>query len=151
MRRDLGTAILCLTLAAAVTGAAALSGCALLLDRMRQHTYPPSFDYISKEQLDSVMWQMARDSKRIDQLVNAPGGVGPEQRDEVVRLLGFMLQASKELGTQRTNHPLIDEHRDAFQADLESARRGVLSDPPNYTLAENIAGACVRCHEHGTR
>jgi cytochrome c553 len=38
-----------------------------------------------------------------------------------------------------------------FQADLDAARRGVQSEPPNYTLAENVAGACVHCHEHSTR
>lgn len=148
MRRELWIAALCLALAAGLVACGAK-----FLERVRRGTYPPSFEYISKEQLDSAMWQMARDSKRIDQLVNAPGGVGPDERDEIGRLLGFMLQASKKLGAEntRTNHPLIDEHRDAFQADLENARRGVLSDPPNYTLAENIAGACVRCHEHGTR
>lgn len=145
MRRDLSSAILCLALAAALTG------CAALLDRMRQHTYPPSFDYISEDQLKSVMWQMARDSKQIDKLVHTPGGPNEDQRQEIARLLGFMLKASKQLGTERTNHPLVDDHRADFQADLENARRGVLSNPPRYTLAENIAGACVRCHEHGTR
>jgi cytochrome c553 len=145
MRRDRFEAILCLVLAVS------LAGCAALLDRMRQHTYPPSFDYISDDQLHSVMWQMARDSKQIDRLVHAPGGPTPDQRDEIVRLLGFMLEASKRLGDERTNHPVVDEHRDVFQADLDAARRGVQSEPPNYTLAENVAGACVHCHEHSTR
>ena len=145
MRRVFGGTILCLALAAS------LPGCAAFLDRMRQHTYPPSFDYISDEQIDSVMWQLARDSKQIDKLVHVPGGPSADQRAEIERLLGVMLEASKKLGDERTNHALIDEHRDAFQADLEAARRGVQSEPPNYTLTENIAGACVRCHEHGTR
>ncbi len=148
MRRQLGIAALCLALTAGLVACGAK-----FLERVRRGTYPPSFDYIPDEQVDSAMWQMARDSKRIDTLVHAPGGVGPDERNEIIRLLGFMLEASKRLGAEntRTNHPVIDEHRDEFQADLDSARRGVLSEPPNYTLAENIAGACVRCHEHGTR
>jgi hypothetical protein len=146
MRRELWLGILC---AVAVAASAACGP--QFTERIRRHTYPPSFDYISKEQLQSVMWQMAGDSKRIDELVHAPTGVGPEQRDEIARLLGFMLEASRRLGTERTNHPVIDEHRDAFQADLEAARRGVLSEPPNYTLADDVAGACVHCHKHATR
>jgi hypothetical protein len=145
MRRILGGAILSLVLGAG------LAGCAGFLDRMREHTYPPSFDYISKEQLQSVMWRMAGDAKQIDKLVHAEGGPTPAQRAEIERLLGSMLEASKQLGDQRTNHARIDEHRDAFRADLEAARRGVQSEPPSYTLAENVAGACVHCHARSTR
>ncbi len=120
---------------------------------MRPYTYGPSFDYITQDQLKSVMWQLARDVNRIDALVHDPAGVGPEQRDEIARLLVIMEDATRRLGREgvRTNHPLVDEHRDMFRTDLETARRGVLAEPPNYTLVEEVSGACLHCHRHGTR
>jgi hypothetical protein len=147
MRRGL------LALCACLAAGSALVACAELSDWMRPHTYGPSFDYIPDDQVDSVMWQMARDVKRIDALTHDPAGVSPAQRDEIARLLVIMDDAAKRLGADgaRTNHPLIDDHRDAFRADLEAAKRGVMAQPPSYTLAENVAVACMRCHEHGTR
>ena len=130
-----------------------LVACAKLSEFVTAHTYGPNFDYIPDDQVDSVMWQLARDVNRIDAVVHDPAGVSPDQRDEIARLLVIMADATQRLGSEgvRTNHPLIDEHREVFRADLEAARRGVQSQPPSYTLAENISGACLRCHEHGTR
>lgn len=147
MRREFPLLVVCL-----VAGSA-LVACADLSDWLRPHTYGPSFDYIPDDQVDSIMWQMARDVKRIDTLTHDPAGITPAQRDELARLLVIMDDAAKRLGTEgvRTNHPLIDDHREAFRADLQAARRGVVALPPNYTLAENVAVACMRCHEHGTR
>jgi hypothetical protein len=142
-----------LALVMSLAAGSGLVACADLADWVRPHTYGPSFDYIPDDQVDSVMWQLARDVKRIDALTRDPAAITPEQRDEITRLLVIMDDAAKRLGTEgvRTNHPLIDDHREAFRADLESARRGVMAEPPNYTLAENVAVACMRCHEHGTR
>jgi hypothetical protein len=147
MRRGALALVTCLALGSG------LAACAKLAETMRPHTYGPSFDYIPDDQVDSVMWQLARDVKRIDTLTHDPAGIGPAQRDEIARLLVIMDDAAKRLGTEgvRTNHPLIDDHREAFRADLEAAQRGVAAQPPNYTLAENVAVACMRCHEHGTR
>jgi len=147
MRRRL----LALVMSAAV--GSGLVACAKLAAWVRPHTYGPRFDYIPDDQVDSVMWQLARDVKRIDALTHDPAGVAPAQRDEIARLLVIMEDATDRLGTQgvRTNHALIDEHREQFRADLEAARRGVLAQPPSYRLAEDISAACMRCHEHGTR
>ena len=130
-----------------------LVACAKLAEWVRPHTYGPSFDYIPDDQVDSVMWQLARDVNRIDALTRDSTGITPQQSDEIARLLVIMEDATDRLGTAgvRTNHPLIDEHREQFRADLESARRGVMSKPPSYRLAEDISSACLRCHEHGTR
>jgi hypothetical protein len=142
-----------LVLVVCLVAGSGLVACAELSDWMRPHTYGPSFDYIPDDRVDSVMWQMARDVKRIDALTHDPVGITPAQRDEIARLLVIMDDAAKRLGTEgvRTNHPLIDDHREAFRADLAAAQRGVMAQPPNYTLAENVAVACMRCHEHGTR
>jgi len=142
-----------LALVMSLAAGSGLVACANLAEFMRPHTYGPSFDYIPDDQVDSVMWQLARDVKRIDSLTHDPAGITPPQRDEIARLLVIMDDAAQRLGKEgvRTNHPLIDDHREAFRADLEAAKLGVLAQPPNYTLAENVAVACMRCHEHGTR
>jgi len=142
-----------LALVMSLAAGAGLVACAEVSEFVTAHTYGPSFDYVPDDQVDSVMWQLARDVKLIDGIVHAPGAKSPEQRDEIARLLVIMEDATKRLGRQgvRTNHPLIDDHREAFQKDLEAARRGVMSNPPSYTLAESVSAACMRCHEHGTR
>jgi hypothetical protein len=120
---------------------------------MRPHTYGPNFDYILDTQVDSVMWQLARDVKRIETLTRDPAAITQQQNDEIASLLVMMEDATDRLGREgvRTNHPLIDDHREEFRADLENARRGVMAKPPNYRLAEDVSFACLRCHEHGTR
>jgi hypothetical protein len=147
MRRGFFALVVCL---AAGSG---LVACAKLSEWMRPHTYGPSFDYIPDDQVDSVMWQLARDVKLIDALTKDPASITQAQSDEIARLLVIMEDATDRLGQEgvRTNHPLIDEHREQFRADLEAARRGVMAKPPSYRLAEDVSTACMRCHEHGTR
>lgn len=142
-----------LALVTSLAAGAGLVACAEVSEFATAHTYGPNFDYIPDDQVDSVMWQFARDVKRIDALTRDTAAITPAERDEIARLLVIMDDAAGRLGKEgvRTNHPLIDDHREAFRADLESAKRGVMSNPPNYTLAENVAVACIRCHEHGTR
>jgi len=147
MRRGLLALILCF---AAGSGPLA---CAKVSEFATAHTYGPSFDYIPDDQVDSVMWQLARDVKRIDALTKDSASITQAQNEEIARLLVIMEDATDRLGKEgvRTNHPLIDEHREQFRADLEAARRGVMAQPPSYRLAEDVSTACMRCHEHGTR
>ncbi|MEX2207965.1 MAG: hypothetical protein WEF50_17195 [Myxococcota bacterium] len=130
-----------------------LLACAKLSEFTTAHTYGPNFDYIPDEKVDSVMWQLARDVKRIDELTKDPASITQAQNEEIARLLVIMEDATGRLGKEgvRTNHPLIDEHREQFRADLEAARRGAMAKPPSYRLAEDVSTACMRCHEHGTR
>jgi hypothetical protein len=142
-----------LALIASLLAGSGVVACADVSEFATAHTYGPSFDYIPDDQVDSVMWQLARDVKRIDVLTRDPAAITPAQANEIASLLVMMEDATDRLGKQgvRTNHPLIDEHREQFRADLEAARRGVLAVPPSYRLAEDVSTACMRCHEHGTR
>ncbi len=147
MRRGL------LALVMSLAAASDLVACSKLSEFATAHTYGPNFDYIPDDQVDSVMWQLARDVKRIDVLTHDPATITEAQSDEIARLLVIMEDATDRLGKEgvRTNHPLIDDHREQFRADLEAARRGVMAKPPSYRLAEDVSAACMRCHEHGTR
>ncbi len=120
---------------------------------MRKATYPPDFAYISKEQLQSTMWQLARDASEVDRLAAKPAPLSLADRNTLVALLGSMEAEVDHIGAEgkRTNHPMLDEKRDQFRADLVAARRGVESEPPNYTLARTVSTACTRCHQQSVR
>ena len=147
MRRGL------LALVASVCAGAGLVACTQLSEFATAHTYGPNFDYIPDDEVDSAMWQMAGYVKRIDALTRNPAAITPAQGEEIARLLVSMEDATDRLGREgvRAIHPLVDEHRDQFRADLTAARRGVLATPPSYRLAQDVSTACMRCHEHGTR
>jgi hypothetical protein len=119
-----------------------------LSSTLRKSTYPPSFEYITKEQLQSTMWQLARDANELDYLAEKPDPLAEADRARMLALLGSMSDAAKRLGAEgkRTNHPLLDENREQFRADLAAARRGVESEPPSYTLARSVSTACSHCH-----
>ena len=143
------TALVALALAfAAFTAACSKWGAS-----MREHTYPPSFEYISPEQLKSTMWQMARDTRDLEKLLGQPGPVSASDRSRAIALLAAIEKESEQLGTEgaRTNHPLLDTDRDRFRADVVTARRGVESEPPSYELARTVSAACVHCHNRSMR
>jgi len=125
-----------------------LAGCDELPALLRRHTYPPNFKYISQAQLHSAMWQLADQVTDVDRVMHAPGMSEPERRAEVERMLTDMLATTHALQVQGrpTNHPVIGEHLDGFERDLNQALVGVKAEPPNYYLVGTVSGACLSCH-----
>lgn len=146
-----------MTLARAAVASLALAGfgvaCSDGSSWLRSGTYPPSFEYISKEQLDSVMWQMARDTRDLERLLTRPDAISAGDRQLALALLDRIYDESGRLGSEgkRTNHPLLDSDRDRFRADVATARHGVESEPPSYELARTVSAACVHCHDRSMR
>jgi hypothetical protein len=124
-----------------------LSGCASFSSWVRQYTYPPDFRYITREQLRSSMWQLARHVRELDRTIRAPER-GEQQRGEILEHLRAMEQAADSLNRTGwpSNHPLIDMNLTSFRRDIGLARDAVERDPPNYVLAGSLSGACVYCH-----
>ena len=118
------------------------------LERLREHTYPPSFNYISAEQLQSTMWKLADHASRLDGLMRASRDGNEALRAQVIWQLTEMDRAAESLGPAGwpSNHPRVSRNVDAFRRDLEAARHAVELDPPNYYLAGSVSGACVHCH-----
>jgi len=119
------------------------------LEALREHTYPPSFNYVSEEQLQSAMWKLADQAIRLDRMMRT-ANVGDEAlQAQVIWLLTEMVFVTGELGPADwpSNHPRVSRNVAVFRRDLEAARRAVEVDPPNYFLAGFISGACVHCHE----
>lgn len=134
--------------ALALSLAAIAAACSEWRGTLREATYGPSFEYISPEQLKSTMWQMARDTRDLETLLAQPDPVSDADRKRALALLDAIYDESERLGREgiRTNHPLLDQDRDRFRADVATARRGVQSEPPSYEVARTVSAACVHCH-----
>ena len=124
-----------------------VSACADFAARLRPYTYPPTFHYITDEQLRSTMWRLAYHSRELRELMTSPDETAT-QRAKVLEHLRIMEQAAVELNRTGwpTNHPLIDAKRSNFLQDIRTAQEAVSRDPPNFLLTGAISGACVYCH-----
>jgi hypothetical protein len=124
-----------------------LFACADFAGRVRQYTYPPTFHYISDEQLRSTMWRLAYHSRELRELMASPEETAVH-RLEVLQHLRMMEQATIELNRTGwpTNHPLVDANRSSLLQDIRTAQEAVSRDPPNFVLAGSVSGACAYCH-----
>jgi len=134
-------------LGAAWIAASLLLGCAEGSREIRKHTYPPSFAYVPKKEVDSAMWTLAGDAIAVNDLLRQSESIDADARSKIIEHLDRMLVASQRLdGAGRTNHPLIDANIQHFVKDIELARMQAAADPPNYFMAGSVAGACFYCH-----
>jgi hypothetical protein len=124
-----------------------LTACADVASRVRKYTYPPTFHYITDEQLRSTMWRLAYHSRELRDLMRSPEYVAAH-RPEVLRHLEGMENATLDLNRSGwpTNHPLVDANRSTFLRDIKTAREAISREPPNFLLAGSVSGACVYCH-----
>jgi hypothetical protein len=117
-------------------------------ERVRQRTYPPSFHYISTQDLHSTMARLAAHASRLDQLMReSEQGVAPSQA-EVVGLLQAIEREAATLGPGDwpSNHPRVSRNIERFRAEVAAARRAAEGDPPSYYRAGVVTGACSHCH-----
>src|SRR5688572_30628264 len=123
--------------------------CADLAARVRRYTYPPTFHYITEEQLRSAMWRLAYHSRELRELMTSSKTTAA-QRDDVLRHLDIMERTAIDLNRTGwpTNHPLIDANRENLLRDIQSAQAAIRRDPPNFVLASSVSGACFYCHPH---
>jgi hypothetical protein len=108
----------------------------------------PDFSYITDEQLESAMWQLAAGIKSLDAIFGNREPVTRSQRLEVIRILDQMLVAVDELGPNAvsTNHPHIASNLGRFREKLVIAHNSVEMEPPRYYLVGQFSGACRACH-----
>jgi hypothetical protein len=122
-------------------------GCVGFAGWVRQYTYPPTFHYITDEQLRSTMWRLAYHSRELRELMVSPDETAAH-RAEVLQHLRVMEQATIDLNRTGwpTNHPLIDANWSSLLQDIRTAQEAVSRDPPNFLLAGAVSGACAYCH-----
>jgi cytochrome c553 len=118
------------------------------LERLREHTYPPTFNYIPHERLTSTMWALADHVSRLDAVMRDTSLADEARQQQVVAELTAMDATAEALGPGDwpSNHPKVSRNIERFRADVELARHAAQMSPPNYFLAGSIAGACLNCH-----
>lgn len=127
---------------------ATLSACAAFdTGTVREHTYPPDFEYLDKKPLKSKMWVLAKAVTEVNEVLRKDH-IDAAGRAEVIAALERMVTVASELERpgQRTNHPVVDANLTAFQQDVVIALKAAQADPPNYFLVGSVAGSCAYCH-----
>jgi len=114
------------------------------LKHIREHTYPPNFNYITAQ-----MSRLAQKVAQLDQIMNEIEEPGKIQTQEAVGILLEMEEMTVSLGTEGwpSNHQEVSGHIREFRQELVAARRALLAQPPGFYLARTISEACAHCHE----
>jgi hypothetical protein len=105
-----------------------LSACADFAGWVRKCTYPPTFHYITDEQLRSTMWRLAYHSRELREPMTSPEQV-EAHRAEVLHHLEGMEHATLDWPT---NHPLVDANRSTFLRDIKTARQAITREPGEF-------------------
>ena len=127
----------------------ALGGCQNgALETVRKVTYPPDFNYISKEKLRTTMQTFAWYATLLDNNLRDIREVTTEQRLQAVRILEKMEKLTHELGNESlsSNHAVVSNNIGRFRQNIIDARKGLLVEPPNYYLVGAVSGYCLDCH-----
>jgi len=135
-------------LAAVVAASATAFACSGPPEAVQPQPPAPAFNYITDEQLESAMWQLASGVKSLEAILGNRGPVTQSQRLEVMRILDQMMAAADDLGPDgvSTNHPRITANLGRFREKLTIARGSVAMEPPRYYLVGALSGACLACH-----
>jgi outer membrane biogenesis lipoprotein LolB len=122
-----------------------------VLETVRKVTYPPDFNYISKQKLQSTMHQFGWYTALLDNSLRDTSTVNYEQRQNAISILNKMETLSHELGTQSlsSNHNIVSFNIDQFRQNIVNARTGLEMEPPNYYLAGSVTAYCTNCHASG--
>jgi hypothetical protein len=125
-----------------------LGACSGFFEGVRSVTYPPDFNYISRQKLTDTMQQFAVYTTLLDNNLNDPASVTEDQRQSAIDILRKMEALSLKLGTESlsSNHDIISFNIDQFRQNIQDARKGLMQDPPNYYRAGTISAYCLNCH-----
>ena len=123
------------------------SSCADTAAWVRRYTYPPTFHYITDDQLRSTMWRLAYHARELRELMASPEET-VAHRSKVLQQLEGMEQTAVDLNRTGwpTNHPLVDANRSNLLRDIRMAQAAIRREPPNFLLAGSVSGACAYCH-----
>ena len=127
-------------------------GCSHSGEQLREHTYPPSFEYIDESKLHSAMWVLAREVTQLEKTLRDPAADPAAQQRAVAEILARVDTAVDGIATpgRVTQHPLLNRNLPGLRNQVSRARAGVARTPPNYFFASELAGACSACHGSAT-
>jgi len=110
---------------------------------------PPDFRRLSRDEIRSAMGILAVEVRELERVLDSTDERDrANQRVLVLASLDRMRAAAESLQQpgRSSQHPMIDDHLDAFTERIRAARRDVERDPPRYFRAGTVAGACFLCH-----
>ncbi len=114
---------------------------------LRATTYPPGFDYITRDDLTSAMADFAREVGQLDGILSREGGADASDRAAVVEILQRMRLQSGQLGKgMSSNHPGLHQDAERFSGDIDRALAAARRVPPDYTWTARLTGGCTACH-----
>ena len=116
--------------------------------RLREHTYPPSFEYIEQSRLQSAMWELAWEVRNLDHALRDPARDPAAQQQQVAEILSRVEAAVAGIATpgRVTQHPLLNRNLPRFREQVRRARADAERTPPNYFTATTLVGSCSACH-----
>ncbi|MCA9510063.1 MAG: hypothetical protein R3E88_14965 [Myxococcota bacterium] len=118
------------------------------LAQVRDFTYPPDFDYLTREELTTTMGALAREVDSLDRVMWAQTASPAEARDDVVAILERMHELASRLGEGgESNRPRVHHEAPRLIGDIERALAAVQKEPPDYFWAGRVSGSCTYCHE----
>jgi hypothetical protein len=131
-----------------ITSLVLLTACSGFFEGVRSVTYPPDFNYISRQKLTDTMQQFALYTTLLDNNLKDPANITEEQRQSSISILRKMEALSLNLATESlsSNHEMISFNIDQFRQNIHDARIGLTQDPPNYYRAGTISAYCLNCH-----
>lgn len=117
------------------------------LASLRSVTYPPDFHYLTRDEVQGTMAEFARSVDALDAILAQEGGAGAADRDAIVGILEQLRLQGRHLASgAESNHPGLHQDAPRFTRDVDRALASARRDPPDYSGAARIAGACTACH-----
>jgi len=126
--------------------------------QLRLLTYPPTFTWIGKEDVQSTMHIMANSLHNLNVLVTNETVHGSNQAAIIDELSNIEYEAALlSVRTPRpeeseqlpaTNHLLIDEHMEEFLERVYLAKVQAEASPPSYYGVGKLTGTCSGCHRY---
>lgn len=125
-----------------------LAGCNDVAATFRQFTYPPGFTYVSTDELQSRMQQLAYNLQQLDLALAAEEVESAALQQDVAERLQNIerIGSSIQAGEAGSNHPFLENDMATFLANVRQARMAVALNPPRYYMVGRISGGCVNCH-----
>jgi hypothetical protein len=129
----------------------AFAGCGFSGEKLREHTYPPSFEYIEKSRLHSAMWTLAHEMTLLEDALRHPDADAAEQQRLVGEILERVDTAVDSIAKpgHETQHQLLNQNLPQFRELVHRARSDAARTPPNYFTASALTGSCGACHHSG--
>jgi hypothetical protein len=122
-------------------------GCARSTEVMRAVPDPPSFAYLSDDEVSTAMGRLAQEVVELDAALQVTEATRRQYNDSLLEILRSMRSSAASLSkTGETNHPRIDRFLPTLIDDIDQAITAAENLSENYYYAGAVIGACEYCH-----